>query len=102
MAEHTASQTRRTPPSLTDSESSSVVCGQTLVAATLIVLPLFHTLVPPLEDYPNHLARIFALSNLPGNLLLEDFYEVEWAPIPNLIMDLVTPPLVPLVGIYAA
>jgi hypothetical protein len=83
-------------------ERPSVVAGQTLLVAALIILPLLYTLVPPLEDYPNHLARIFALSSLQGNPLLAQFYEVEWAPIPNLIMDLVAPPLVPLVGIYAA
>jgi hypothetical protein len=83
-------------------ERPIVVAGQTLLAAGLIILPLIYTLVPPLEDYPNHLARIFALSSLKGNPYLSQFYEVEWAPIPNLIMDLVAPPLVPLVGIYAA
>ncbi len=30
------------------------------------------------------------------------FYETDWAAIPNLIMDLVIPPLVPWVGIYIA
>jgi hypothetical protein len=89
-------------PIWVDLERPSVVAGQTLLAAALIILPLFYTAVPPLEDYPNHLARTFALSSLPDNPILARFYEVEWAPIPNLIMDLVAPPLVPFVGIYAA
>ena len=86
----------------TSLERPSVVAGQTLLVAALITLPLFYTVVPPLEDYPNHLARIFALSSLDADPLLASFYEAEWAAIPNLIMDLVAPPLVPLVGIYAA
>jgi hypothetical protein len=83
-------------------ERASVVAGQTVLVAAVIMLPLLYTLVPPLEDYPNHLSRIFALASLPQNGILARFYEVEWAAIPNLIMDLVTPPLVPFVGIYVA
>jgi hypothetical protein len=83
-------------------EHSVTVAGQTLLVAALIVLPLLYTLVPPLEDYPNHLARMFALSNLPNNEFLASFYATEWAPIPNLIMDLVVPPLVPMFGVYTA
>ncbi len=79
-----------------------VVVKQTVLAAVLIVLPLLYTQVPPLEDYPNHLARTFALAQIPGNEVLSQFYQVDWAPIPNLIMDLLVPPLAPLFGIYAA
>src|SRR5689334_13922209 len=42
-----------------------VVLKQTALVAALILLPLFYTLVPPLEDYPNHLARMQALATLP-------------------------------------
>lgn len=83
-------------------ERSWVVLKQTLLVAALIVLPLFYTLVPPLQDYPNHLARMFALANLPDNEVLSQFYEVAWAPIPNLIMDVVVPPMVPWFGVYTA
>lgn len=83
-------------------ERPGVVLSQTLLVAALITLPLFYTLVPPLEDYPNHLARMFALAQLAHNDLLAHFYQVTWAPIPNLIMDLVIPPLVPMLGVYTA
>jgi hypothetical protein len=83
-------------------ERSGVVLSQTLLVAVLIILPLFYTLVPPLQDYPNHLSRMFVLAQLPGNALLSHFYETDWAAIPNLIMDLTVPPLVPWVGIYVA
>jgi hypothetical protein len=79
-----------------------VVLKQTVLVAALILLPLFYTVVPPLEDYPNHLARMQALASIPGNDSLSRFYEVAWAPIPNLIMDLIVPPLVPALGVYAA
>ena len=83
-------------------EPRIVVLGQTLLVAALIVLPLFYTLVPPLEDYPNHLARMFILSQQTSNEFLANFYTIKWAPIPNLIMDIAIPPLVPFVGVYAA
>lgn len=83
-------------------ERSLVVLKQTLLVAALIVLPLFYTLVPPLEDYPNHLARMFALANLPSNETLGQFYETAWAPIPNLVMDLAVPKLVPWFDVYTA
>src|SRR5215208_12915 len=83
-------------------ERFSVVVGQMLLVSTVLVLPLLYTLIPPLEDYPNHLARMFAIAKLRESPALLGFYEVNWALIPNLIMDLLTPPLVPLVGVYAA
>ncbi len=83
-------------------ERNIIVLAQTLLVAALITLPLFYTLVPPLEDYPNHLARMFILAQHAHNQFLPHFYDIVWAPIPNLIMDIVVPPLVPLFGVYAA
>lgn len=83
-------------------ERKTIVLSQTLLVAALIMLPLFYTVVPPLEDYPNHLARMFILAQHAHNEFLSRFYDIVWAPIPNLIMDLLVPPLVPLFGIYTA
>src|SRR5437763_7248111 len=49
-------------------------------------VPLFSTVLPPLFDYPNHLAR-FAVLAAGGN----EFYEVRWAPLPNLAGDIIVP-----------
>jgi hypothetical protein len=54
----------------------------------LAAVPLFSTVLPPLFDYPNHLARMHILSE-GGN----QFYAVRWAPLPNLAQDLIVPPL---------
>jgi hypothetical protein len=83
-------------------ERKVIVLSQTLLVAALIMLPLLYTLIPPLEDYPNHLARMFILAQHTHNEFLSRFYDIVWAPIPNLIMDLMVPPLVPLFGIYTA
>ena len=55
---------------------------------TLVTVPLFSTVLPPLFDYPNHLARLYLLME-GGNA----FYAVRWEPLPNLAQDLIVPPL---------
>ncbi|HKX11135.1 MAG TPA: hypothetical protein VJN67_23250 [Stellaceae bacterium] len=60
-----------------------------LVAA----LPLLSVELPPLFDYPNHLARMDLLSRLPASQTLQRYYELRWRIIPNLGMDLVVPML---------
>jgi hypothetical protein len=56
-----------------------------LAAAPLLLTPL-----PPLLDYPNHLARMHLLPSLPVPAL-QQFFVVAWAPLPNLAMDGVVP-----------
>jgi hypothetical protein len=56
-----------------------------LAAAPLLLTPL-----PPLLDYPNHLARMHLLPSLPVPALRQ-FFVVAWAPLPNLAMDGVVP-----------
>ena len=51
-------------------------------------VPLFSTVLPPLVDYPNHLARLHLIAE-GGNV----FYAVRWAPLPDLAADLVVPVL---------
>ena len=55
---------------------------------TLSAVPVFSTVLPPLLDYPNHLARMHLLAE--GG---DAFYSVRWAPLPNLAEDLIVPPL---------
>jgi hypothetical protein len=54
----------------------------------LFSIPIFSTVLPPLFDYPNHLARFWLLAT-GGN----EFYSVRWAPLPNLAGDLIVPVL---------
>ena len=61
-----------------------LTAGAVLLA--LFSVPIFSTVLPPLFDYPNHLARFWILAS-GGNA----FYAVHWAPLPNLAGDLVVP-----------
>jgi hypothetical protein len=73
------------------------VWGGFAFALTLVAVPVFSTVLPPILDYPNHLARM--------RLLLEGgdaFYAVRWAALPNLAEDLVVPPLARLMPLDIA
>lgn len=65
------------------------------VLLVLVALPILAEPLPPLTDYVNHLARMHVMARLDVNPVLADFYEIRWAVIPNLIMDVLVPPLVP-------
>src|SRR5262249_48971441 len=47
-------------------------------------------------------ARAFIITLEGRDALLQQFYAIEWAIIPNLAFDLIAPPLARLTGIYAA
>ena len=61
-------------------------------------IPIYLVEVPPLVDYPNHLARMAILADGGKSAVLREFYEIRWGFYPNLAMDLVVPPLSHIVG----
>jgi len=62
------------------------VWGAFAILLAVAAAPVFSTVMPPLFDYPNHLARMHLLAES-GN----DYYTVNWAPLPNLAEDLAVP-----------
>jgi hypothetical protein len=64
-----------------------------VLALALSTLPIFSTVLPPILDYPNHLARMHILAANGESALLNQFYRIAWAPLPNLAMDVIVPPL---------
>ena len=71
------------------------------IALALVVLFLRHPL-PPLFDWPSHMARHYLESLALSGRPLPDFYAVEYAIMPNLGGDLLAPWLAMLVGPWAA
>ena len=63
-----------------------------LLVCAMLCAPLLLVEVPPLLDYPNHLARLFVAAS-PGDPLLAKMYAPHWAILPNLAVDLLAPPL---------
>ncbi|MBV9815146.1 MAG: hypothetical protein JO229_05280 [Alphaproteobacteria bacterium] len=82
---------------LTERRAALRVWSAFALLMLLVAAPVFSTTLPPLFDYPNHLARMHLLSE-GGN----QFYEVRWEPLPNLAQDLIVPPLARLVPLDVA
>ena len=55
--------------------------------AAIVLYPIAMVTVPDLEDYPNHLARMYILTHYSDTELLRHYYAVRWRPIPYLGMD---------------
>lgn len=72
----------------------------TLCLCAVLVAPLLIVDVPPLLDYPNHLARVFILASLPRDPVLGQFYAPHWSVIPNLALDLIAPPLIHVLPVH--
>jgi hypothetical protein len=72
----------------------------TIGLCAILVAPLLVVDVPPLLDYPNHLARAYILASLPGDPALARFYAPRWSVIPNLALDLIAPPLMRMLPVY--
>ena len=68
----------------------------------LLALPISSVLVPPLIDYPNHLARMHVLADYSTSPELQRNYVVSWKPAPYLAMDAIVPPLTRIMSIYTA
>jgi hypothetical protein len=73
-------------------ENRASVLAAFLVLLAIVSVPVFSTVLPPLVDYPNHLARLHLIAE-GGN----QFYAVRWAPLPDLAVDLVVPPFARIV-----
>jgi hypothetical protein len=70
-----------------------------LAGTSALLAPFALVDVPPVLDYPNHLARFFILAH-PDDPILSRMYAVHWAVIPNIGMDLVAQALLRVMPIY--
>jgi len=71
------------------------------VTAALMV-PLVIAEVPPLQDYPNHIARMFVLAHGDADPFLSRVYGRHWPVIPNIAIDAVMPPMLAVIPIHIA
>ena len=72
-----------------------------IALCALLLAPLTFIDVPPLLDYPNHLARAVVLA-LQDDTTLSRMYATHWRIIPNLGTDLLLPPLIHLLPVHMA
>jgi hypothetical protein len=78
------------------------IAGLFAALAAITLIPIILYPWPPLADYINHLSRMHIIATIGSDPDLAKFYDVNWQIIPNLMMDLVVPPLQRLVNIYVA
>src|SRR4051794_33331958 len=74
-------------------------CAFTALCLTLLA-PLTLADVPPLLDYPNHLARLYVLAFVAHDPVLAGLYQPHWGIIPNLALDLTVPPLLRIFPVH--
>jgi hypothetical protein len=72
-----------------------------ILACALLTMPLLLVDVPPLLDYPNHLARMVLLA-WPHDPVLARMAEPRWGLIPDLAIDAVLPPLLHVLPVHVA
>jgi hypothetical protein len=70
--------------------------------AAIVVLPLTLVEMPGLGDFPNHLARIHLLTQLPHAAWLQQYFEPHWQVAPYLGMDSIVALLSRVMSIYVA
>ena len=68
----------------------------------VLLAPLLLVDVPPLLDYPNHLARAVFLAFGANDPFMSQYYAAHWGIIPDLGTDLVWPALMHVLPIYVA
>jgi hypothetical protein len=75
----------------------------TAFGATMVILaaPFLFVDVPPVLDYPNHLARLVVLA-FPDDPAIRQMYAAHWAVLPNLALDIIGPPLLAILPVHVA
>lgn len=72
------------------------------VLLLLVSIPLWTHPLPPLSDYVNHLARMHVIARGAADPDLSRYYQIQWAIIPNVMMDVIVPPLARMMRVYLA
>ncbi|MDR3462281.1 MAG: hypothetical protein P4L76_08200 [Beijerinckiaceae bacterium] len=73
-----------------------------LVFLLISIIPLLTHPLPPLEDYANHVSRMYVIADGGRTPALAKYYEIDWELLPNLMMDLVVPQIARFVNVYLA
>lgn len=85
---------------LNNARLGTLFIGALFVA--VVFVPLLTIDIPPLVDYPNHLARQYILERLPRSEALRQFYVADWHATPYLAMDAVVQTLARAMSVESA
>src|SRR5262249_42767913 len=78
------------------------IAGLFVVLTVITIIPVILYPWPPLADYINHLSRMHIIATIGSDPDLSKFYDVNWLIIPNLMMDILVPPMLRLMSVYTA
>jgi len=78
------------------------IAGLFVALTVITAIPVILYPWPPLADYINHLSRMHIIATMGSDPDLSKFYDVNWQIIPNLMMDMIVPPLTRLMSVYVA
>jgi hypothetical protein len=78
------------------------IAGLFVALTVITAIPVLLYPWPPLADYINHLSRMHIIATMGSDPDLSKFYDVNWQIIPNLMMDMIVPPLTRLMSVYVA
>ena len=84
------------------SKSSLRYISVLFVLSSIITLPFIFVDVPPILDYPNHLARIYILSLDIPKSAFAGIYAPNWKMIPDLAMDVIVLGMLKVTTLYTA
>jgi hypothetical protein len=76
--------------------------GWLLLFTVAAAMPLAMLELPPFNDYTNHLVRLRMIAQWGDDPYLGNFYRIVWAVVPNLAIDVMLPPVIQLIGEFAA
>ncbi|HTP47346.1 MAG TPA: hypothetical protein VMQ50_10565, partial [Casimicrobiaceae bacterium] len=92
-----------TTSTTTDFSGLAFVKGLAVALVLAIVfIPLWAVDIPPMMDYPNHLARQYILERLPTSDYLQTYYVATWTASPYLAMDAIVQVLATFMPIATA
>jgi len=59
----------------------------------LLIIPIWTVSILPLQDYGDHLARVFVMAHYRDVPVFQRHYDIMYVPLPNLAIDLIATPL---------
>ncbi len=79
-----------------------LVMALAVLLSAAALYPVFSVDIPPLADYPNHLARAHIIASIDASPELRSNYQVNWPLSPYLAMDWIVSSLAGIMPVYEA
>ena len=75
------------------SRKSAWLAAAAAAMVCLLLVPFAATPIPPLLDYPDHVAEMFVIAQVPRDPVFAQVYSIHWTVVANSGVELLMPPL---------